>query len=320
MAGAAESRINLRPGERMAVVDLMRALLLESANDAAVTLARGAAGSVRAFVKRMNAHARRLGLSDTHYANPIGFDEAGNFSSALDLSRLAGELLHNDTLATIVGMSSARLATGSRPRVVQNRNRLVGRVRWIDGVKTGHTLKAGYVLIASGKRKGVRLVSVVLGAPSEAQRDTDSLALLDYGFGLYRRIRVVRAGRELASAEAAFYGDRRIALAARRDATVTLRRGERLRTRVQAPEELEGPLERGTKVGTVSVLRAGKRVRLLPLVTAEPVPGAGAVRKLADRLLRPWLLVAVAAVALALAARRRRRGRKGGTPPRRVVT
>jgi D-alanyl-D-alanine carboxypeptidase (penicillin-binding protein 5/6) len=320
-AGAAESRINLRPGERMAVVDLMRALLLESANDAAVTLARGAAGSVRAFVQRMNARARRLRLTDTHYANPIGFDEAGNFSSALDLSRLARELLRNDTFATIVDMSSARLATGSRPRVIENRNRLVARVRWIDGVKTGHTLEAGYVLVASGKRKGVRLVSVVLGAPSEAQRDSDTLSLLDHGFGFYRRARVVRAGRELASAEAAFYGDRRIGLTTRRDATVTVRRGERVRTRIEAPDELEGPLERGARVGTVSVFRAGKRVRALPLVTAEPVPGAGAVRKLVDRLLRPWLLaVVVGAGLLVLAARRRRGGQKGGTAPRRVVT
>jgi D-alanyl-D-alanine carboxypeptidase (penicillin-binding protein 5/6) len=112
-AGPLESQIHLRAGERMSVADLMRALLLESANDAAVTLARGVAGSVPAFVQRMNTRARELGLRDTHFSNPIGLDQPGNYSSAYDLSLLARRLLGNDTFATIVDQPSARL-TSSR--------------------------------------------------------------------------------------------------------------------------------------------------------------------------------------------------------------
>jgi D-alanyl-D-alanine carboxypeptidase (penicillin-binding protein 5/6) len=305
-AGAAESRINLRAGERMAVGDLLRALLLESANDAAVTLAHGVSGSVDDFVERMNVRARELGLASTRFANPIGLDQPGNFSSALDLSRLTRRLLRNDTFAAIVDLPQARLSTGSHPRTVDNRNKLVRRVPWIDGVKTGHTLSAGYVLIGSGERKGARLVSVVLGSPSEARRDADTLALLDYGFGLYRRMRAVRPGATLARADVAFYGDRQVRLIASRGLTVTARRGERVRTAIRAPGELEGPLRGGTTVGSVSVLRDGKRVGLVPLVTADSVPGAGALRKLVHNLVRPGVLVTVVALAALTVALRRR--------------
>jgi D-alanyl-D-alanine carboxypeptidase (penicillin-binding protein 5/6) len=283
-AGPAESLIGLRPGERMAVRDLLRALLLESANDAAVTLARGAAGSVRRFVARMNARARKLHLSHTHYSNPVGLDEAGNYSSALDLARLARELLRNRTFAKIVNMPRARLRTGSHPRVVDNRNDLVARIPWIDGVKTGHTSRAGYVLVGAGRRKGVRLVSAVLGAPSESARDVDTLALLDYGFGLYRRVRVVRARRPLASARVRFYDDRAVDLVTRTSGFLSIRRGQRAGRRIDAPDELDGPLPKGSRVGTVTILRDGHPVRALPLVTAKAVPKAGAARKAAHRL------------------------------------
>jgi D-alanyl-D-alanine carboxypeptidase (penicillin-binding protein 5/6) len=324
-AGAAESRINLRPGERIAVRDLLLALLLESANDAAVTLARGTTGSVRAFVARMNERADRLGLRDTHYENPIGFDDEANYSSALDLSVLARALLKNDTFATIVDLPSARLRTGARPRIVANRNRLVTSVPWIDGVKTGHTQQAGYVLVGSGTRKGVRLVSVVLGAPSESQRDSDTLALLRYGFGRYSVARPVRAGVPLARAKVEFFGGREVPLVARRNVRVPLRRGQHVRTRLAAPEELEGPVPRGARVGSVAVFKEGRKVRSLPLFTAEAVPEAGLLRKLVHSLAF-WVAVvlvlglAVITIQRRGARRRHRQARKSGSRPRRVVT
>ncbi|HEY7453327.1 MAG TPA: serine hydrolase, partial [Thermoleophilaceae bacterium] len=135
----AESRINLREGERMTVEDLLEALLLESANDAAVALAENISGSREAFVEEMNERAAELGLDDTSYANPIGLDEAGNYSTARDLATLATRLLRNRRFARIVDMPEADLETGSHPRVVANRNDLVERYPWVDGVKTGFT-------------------------------------------------------------------------------------------------------------------------------------------------------------------------------------
>jgi D-alanyl-D-alanine carboxypeptidase (penicillin-binding protein 5/6) len=316
-ANPVESQIGLGRGERMAVRDLLIALLLESANDAAVTLARGAAGSVRRFVRLMNRRAKALGLADSHFENPIGLDEPGNYSSAADLASLARRLLANDVFATIVDLPRGRLATGARTRVIDNRNRLVGRVGWINGIKTGHTLDAGYVLIGSGRRKGAQLVSVVLGEPSEARRDADTLALLRFGFALYRRETPVRRGQELAQARVAFYGDREVALLARRSLGVTLRRGQRARTVIEAPRELDGPLRRGARVGRVRVLVGDRVVATTALVTAEGVPGASTARKVLRWMLRPGALLALAAIVLLAGARLRRQ--RGLRPPPRPV-
>jgi D-alanyl-D-alanine carboxypeptidase (penicillin-binding protein 5/6) len=307
-AAPAESRIDLRPGERMSVGDLLRALLLESANDAAVTLARTASGSVPAFVRAMNRRAAALGLDDTRFSNPIGLDQPGNYSSARDLALLARRLLRNDTLASIVDSPRARLRTGARRRVIDNRNRLVAQVPWIDGVKTGHTLRAGYVLVGSGSRKGARLVSVVLGAPSEAARDADTLALLRHGFRRYRRVRPLRAGTRVVSARVVGHGGRQARLTVRRTVRLTVRRGQRVRVAVEAPVELDGPLEEGERVGTVCVLRDGEAVRALGLVTAEDVPGAGLAGDPASDA--GWALVAAVAIGIALAAGRRSRRRR----------
>src|SRR5918994_2776177 len=121
-AAPAESRINLREGERMTVEDLLEALLLESANDAAVSLAENLSGSREAFVEEMNDRAEELGLEHTSYANPIGLDEPGNYSSARDLATLTAILLRNREFARIVDMPQAELESGTRPRVVANRN------------------------------------------------------------------------------------------------------------------------------------------------------------------------------------------------------
>jgi D-alanyl-D-alanine carboxypeptidase (penicillin-binding protein 5/6) len=316
-AAAAESIIGLRPGERISVGDLLRALLLESANDAAVTLARGAAGSVSRFVDEMNERARELGLANTHYANPVGLDQSGNFSSALDLSRLARRLLRNATFAEIVDLPQARLGTGSHPRMVDNRNDLVARVPWINGVKTGHTLGAGYVLVGSGTRKGAQLVSVVLGDGSEAARDEDTLALLRYGFRSYHRVSVVKAGAKVGSATVKHFGGRLVKLVAGKGVSVTVRRGQRLRTSLDASLELEGPLRKGARAGTFTVFRDGRQVRMVPIVTAEAVPKAGFVRRFDNRLIVAAL---VGAVALIMVRRRLRRPRKHGGDGGRVVT
>jgi D-alanyl-D-alanine carboxypeptidase (penicillin-binding protein 5/6) len=306
-AAAAESRIDLRPGERMSVADLLRALLLESANDAAATLAARASGSTADFVRSMNTKARSLGLRNTHFANPVGLDQPGNHSTAVDLARIARRVLANDFLAATVDMPRARLGTGDRPRIVANRNRLIARVPSVDGVKTGHTQGAGYVLVGAATRKGAQLVTVVMGEPSEAARDADTLALLRYGFSFYRRVPAVRRGVALARPKVEYFGDRTVALVARRRVSVTVRRGERVRTLIDAPAEVSGQLPAGARVGTVRVVHRGRVVRTVPLVTAEAVPAAGILRKV-SRLAIPVVLVA-AGVAIWLFARRRRTGR-----------
>jgi serine-type D-Ala-D-Ala carboxypeptidase (penicillin-binding protein 5/6) len=296
----AESRINLREGERMTVQDLLEALLLESANDAAVDLAENIAGSREAFVEQMNGRAEELGLDHTSYANPIGLDEAGNYSSARDLAKLTGTLLRNRRFARIVDMPSATLESGIRPRVVQNRNDLVAAYPWVDGVKTGYTLNAGNVLVGAAARgPRARVISVVLGEPSEAARDSETLTLLRWGLAQFRRVRMVDTERALARADVKYY-DEKARLVPRRDAFLTIRDGQRLRRRVNAPDELEGPLDGGTRVGSVTVVVDGRPVRRVALVTAADVPGAGTLRVVVSELGVPLTVLIVLAVFVAV--------------------
>lgn len=277
-----ESKIDLRRGERMTVRDLLTALLLESANDAAVDLAVGIAGSRDAFVAKMNARARTLGLRNTRYANPIGLDAPGNYSSARDLATLARRLLKNKTFARIVDMPRATLRSGDRRRTIGNRNRLVGRFGFVDGVKTGHTLGARYVLVGAAHGRGARIVSVVLGEPSEAARDADTLALLRWGIDQYRRVTMLRPGRTVARVPVKYHDNLRVRLTTARSVTYTIKRGERLTTRVRAPKELEGPIAAGERVGSVDVLFAGRKVRTLGLVTTREVPAASLTARIRD--------------------------------------
>jgi serine-type D-Ala-D-Ala carboxypeptidase (penicillin-binding protein 5/6) len=295
----AESRINLHPGEQMTVHDLLEALLLESANDAAVTLAEGVSGSRAAFVEDMNARAAELGLDHTSYANPIGLDEPGNHSSARDLATLTRVLLRRPRFARIVDMPEAELESGVRPRVVENRNDLVGTYPWVSGVKTGYTAEAGNVLVGAATGPvGVRVISVVLGEPTEGARDQDTLALLRWGLARFHRVRVLDPRRMLAQADIK-YRDSTARLVARRAAVLTIRDGEHIRRRVKAPDELEGPLEAGVRVGTVTVLLDGRPARRVALVTAEEVPEAGTLRVLLSWLGVPLTLILVVAILVA---------------------
>jgi D-alanyl-D-alanine carboxypeptidase (penicillin-binding protein 5/6) len=280
----AESKINLRRGERMTGRDLLTALLLESANDAAVDLAQGVAGSRPAFVARMNLRARQLGLRNTHYANPIGLDAPGNYSSARDLATLARRLMADPTFAAIVDRPAATLRSGDHLRTIRNRNLLIGRHRFVDGVKTGHTITAHYVLVGAAHGNGGKVVSVVLGEPSEGARDVDTLALLRWGIDQYRRVTVLPPGRTVAYAKVAYHDHLRIPLTTRRAANFTLHRGERLATRVHAPKQLEGPIAAGRRVGSVDVLYLGRRVKTLGLVTARAVPGSTFIARVVDPL------------------------------------
>jgi D-alanyl-D-alanine carboxypeptidase (penicillin-binding protein 5/6) len=307
-ASAVESKIGLVAGERLTVRDLMTALLLESANDAAVTLAVRVAGSRDAFVREMNRRAVELGLGDTSYANPIGFDDPENHSSARDLATLARRLLGNREFARIVDLPQATLTSGARTRVIDNRNRLVQAYPFVNGVKTGHTQGAGYVLVGSGSTGGARVITVTMGAPSEAARDADTLALLRWGLEQFRRVRVVRPGKRLAQLDVRWH-DGQAAVGAARPVTLLLRSGQRISTVVDAPDELEGPLDAGERVGWFDVRRGGRTVRRVPLVTLAEVEGASFPRKVVRSgggALTALALLGIVVAAMLVVRRRRR--------------
>jgi len=268
-----ESLLGVPSGRRISIHDLLYGLLLRSGNDSAHDLALAAAGSQTRFVAQMNRRAAALGLADTHYANPIGLDQRGNYSSARDLATLTRRLLRIPAFAKIVDARSAVLRSLRPPRRIENSNDLLRMVPWATGVKTGHTFDAGYVLVASGSRKGVDLISVAIGAPTEEARYSDNLELLEYGFSLYDRRVPVHAGQDLADPTIRYSGGE-LPLRAARSAVVGLRRGQRLDVVVRAPAEVEGPIRRGARLGSATVMVDGRRSASVPLRAGRSIPAA----------------------------------------------
>lgn len=268
-----ESLLGLRPGQQISVRDLLYGLILRSGNDAAYDLALAAAGSEQRFVAEMNRYAAALGLTDTHYANPIGLDQRGNYSSAADLATLTRHLLAIPAFAKIADARSAVLRSVHPRRRITTINELLRMAPWVTGVKTGHTFGALYVLVGSGQRKGVDLISVAVGAPTDEDRFTDNIDLLDYGFSLYKRRVPVKAGAVLAR-PAIRYSGGELPLRAARTIAVGLRRGQRMSVVVSAPDEVEGPIGRGAALGRASVYVEGRRTASVPLRTAHAVAEA----------------------------------------------
>jgi serine-type D-Ala-D-Ala carboxypeptidase (penicillin-binding protein 5/6) len=312
----AESKIGLLPGERMSVRDLLRGLLVESGNDAAMALAVGVAGSERAFVRQMNRRARQLGLTNTRYRNPIGLDERGAYSSARDLVTLATLLRTKPFFRRTVNQETVQLTTGDHPRTLDNRNDLVGESEWINGVKTGHTLNAGYVLVGSGRRNGIQVVSAVLGTPSERARDADSLALLTFGRRDFQRITAAPEGRSVGISVPIRYrrgAELGLVIGPNGQRTV-VPDGERGRVVVKPtryPSEVEGPIAAGTVLGEADVLYDGRRIATVPLVAGWDVAKADLAQRTKSWFTRPLAVVLAFAVVggTVLLARRRRRPR-----------
>jgi serine-type D-Ala-D-Ala carboxypeptidase (penicillin-binding protein 5/6) len=305
-----ESLLGLRPGQRISVRDLLYGLILRSGNDAAYDLARAAAGSERRFVGQMNRYAAALGLSDTHYANPIGLDQRGNHSSAADLATLTRRLLAIPAFAKIAASRSAVLRSVHPPRRISTINELLTMAPWVNGVKTGHTFGARYVLVGSGRRKGVELIAAVVGTWTDEERFDDTLDLLEYGFAGYRKRVPIHAGQALATPSIAYSGGE-LKLRAARTMAVGIRSGQRISVSVRAPREVKGPIRRGARMGTAVVRVDGLQAASVPLLAARAVPKASVFERarsfVEDNLL--WIVLALSAILVAVVLLRRRRTR-----------
>jgi D-alanyl-D-alanine carboxypeptidase (penicillin-binding protein 5/6) len=296
-----ESLLGLRPGQRISVRDLLYGLILRSGNDAAYDLARAAAGSEPRFVAQMNHYAAALGLSDTHYANPIGLDQRGNYSSARDLATLTQHLLRIPAFARIVAARSAVLRSVKPRRRITTINELLRMAPWVTGVKTGHTFGALYVLVGSGRRKGVELISVAIGAPTDEDRFSDNIDLLDYGFAQYKQRVPVRRGADLADPSIRYAGGE-LPLRAARSVAVGIRPDQQLTVAVRAPQQVEGPIRRGATLGTATVFVDGLRAARVPLQAARALPKASLVDRVRSFLESDWIPVAIAVCVILVGA------------------
>lgn len=310
-AATGDSQIGLIPGERMTVHDLLTALLLPSADDAAEDLAYNVGGgSIPRFVAMMNADARALRLEHTHYSTPIGLDTPGNYSSPDDLVRLAGYLMRRwPMFREMVGLASSTLESGRYVRRVTNSDDLVGKFPWIHGIKTGHTQEAGYVLVSEGTRNGLTLIGSVLGTTSDASRDASALALLNWGFSEFKLVTPVRAGEAFARPRVPYELAPAIVVA-KRGYRVVVSRGTRVKVIVGRLRSLSGPMPRGAVVGTLRVVVAGRSTVRIPLVLGRRLPAVSILNRAGHLIKRPITLLVIALLlggaAVAVGERRRR--------------
>ena len=283
--GVEGSSLYLRKGETISLIDLLYGLLLRSGNDAAVAIAIRVAGSVDAFLAKMNARAAELGCTNTHFVTVNGLDDADHYSSARDMARITAEALRREDFRTIVNSRSYQI-TGSQPRLIYNKNRLLWEYEGGCGVKTGYTVHSGKCLVFAAKREGMTLIGVVLDCPSMWN---SAKALLDYGFAAY-------ALAPLFDAEAS-YGGVLVEKGIKKELSVVPKEGilyplqdgeaEKLRVFVQCAESVTAPVQAGDTVGSLSVQLDGMCIASVELVLAEG-SGERDYAYLLERLLRAY--------------------------------
>jgi D-alanyl-D-alanine carboxypeptidase (penicillin-binding protein 5/6) len=271
-----ESTIGLRAGERLTVRELLTAMLVYSANDAAYALAYHVGdGSIASFVGGMNAKARELGLGDTHFSRPDGLDAPGNHSSARDVFKLARVAMRKPLFRQLVRIRRTTVSG----LTIRNRNDLLFSYPGTVGVKTGHTSDAGWSQVAAARRDGITIYAVLLGGPSREQRNADLVELLDWGFDQYRRVAVIRVGHTYAEALVPF-SDRTLPLVAVEPAVAVTQLGQPLVERVVAPAMVALPIEKGQPLGEVHVYQGDKLVARRPLVAGESLERPSLGRRL----------------------------------------
>lgn len=278
-AAVGESSAGLRPGERISVRDLVRALMIGSGNDAGTALAYAIAGSEGEFVVRMNDKAKALGLSRTRFANPHGLDAPGQESSPQDLLVLGREVMKVPFLRRLVAKRSVTIPGpgGQGTRRLESQNDLLSIMPGADGIKTGNTDRAGYTLVAhaTSPRLGRDLYAVLMGEPDRATRARDAKALLEWGFSNYARPVVVPRGRPVVDVPVQGVPGATVALAPPSPVAATIRVGRPVTMRVSAPSVAPTPVARGQRLGTLEVRQGDDVVARSALVARAPVGAPG---------------------------------------------
>jgi D-alanyl-D-alanine carboxypeptidase (penicillin-binding protein 5/6) len=280
------SRMFIEPRKAVSVDELLRGMIVQSGNDASIALAELVAGSEAAFAVRMNQEAARLGLANTHFVNATGLSHPQHYSTAADMGRLAAALIRDyPEYYPLYSLKEYRYNNITQP----NRNRLLWIDPYVDGVKTGHTDAAGWCLIASSKRGERRLLSVVLGAASDAARTTESQKLLNYGFQAFDTVQLYASGQPVSQLRVWKGAANEVAAGFVADQYLTLPKGkaDKLQLTMTATEPLIAPVASGQKIGTVKVALDGKPLAEFTLVALAEVPSASVFGRAWDTV-RLW--------------------------------
>jgi len=277
------SRMFLNLGERAKVEDLIRGVIVQSGNDAAVTLAEGLAGSEEAFAEMMNAKAQQLGMKNSHFVNATGMPDPQHYSTAHDLATLATALIH-DFPADYHYFSELEFTYNNIKQ--GNRNPLLYRAMNVDGLKTGHTDVGGYGLTASALRNGRRMVLVLNGMSDMQARADESAKVLDWGYREYGLYPVAKAGDTVAEARVWLGQKASVPVVAASDLDITLPRSARAGLKADAvfDQPIPAPVRKGQVVGKLIVTAPGMEHKEVPLVAAWDVDRLGFFARLSAKL------------------------------------
>jgi serine-type D-Ala-D-Ala carboxypeptidase (penicillin-binding protein 5/6) len=285
---AAGSRMFIHVGRSVSVDELIRGMVVQSANDACIALAEAVAGSEEAFVQLMNREAARLGMKNSSFRNASGLPDAQHYSTAHDLYLVGAALIRDfpQQYAQYYSLKEYRYN-----KITQlNRNRLLWLDPSVDGMKTGHTEAAGYCLVASSHRNGRRLLSVLLGSTSEASRAQESLKLLNWGYQFFDSVKLYKAGEAAKTLDVWKGAEKSVKAGFKGDLMLTVPKGEteKLKAELLSQQPLMAPVAQGQQVGSLRVTLDGKTLGEYPLLALESVPQAGLFGRTWDTL-RLWV-------------------------------
>ncbi|NOT16564.1 MAG: D-alanyl-D-alanine carboxypeptidase [Sulfuriferula sp.] len=278
------SRMFVEPNKPVTVDELLHGMIIQSGNDATVALAENVGGSEAGFVSMMNKEAQRLGMTHTHFVTATGLPDPQHYTTALDLSLIATAIIRDyPEFHPLYSIKEYRYNNITQP----NRNRLLWSDPSVDGMKTGHTENAGYCLIASAHRGERRLLSVVLGANTDALRAAESQRLLNYGFQFFDSAKLYRKDQAVATIKVWKGSESNVKVGFVRDLYLSIPRGRSadLKTTMSTQQPLLAPLRRGQTVGTLTVSLDNKVLATYPLQALETVGVASFIGRAWDGLM-----------------------------------
>jgi D-alanyl-D-alanine carboxypeptidase (penicillin-binding protein 5/6) len=278
------SKMFIEPNKPVTVDELLHGMIIQSGNDASITLAEGIASTEELFASMMNKEAKRLGMKNTNYVNATGLPDPQHYTTAEDLSILASALIHDfpEDYQRLYSVKEYTYNNIKQP----NRNRLLWLDPHVDGMKTGHTESAGYCLISSAKRDNTRRISVILGAPTDAARATESQKLLNYGFQFFDSTLVYKRGQIINQLRVWKGTGNTVASTVANDLYLTLPKGEyaNLKAVISSTQPLIAPIKKGQVIGTVKFMLNGKMVEQRSIVAAKAVDTAGILGRAMDSI------------------------------------
>lgn len=288
-SGMGGSQVFLASNETFPIVELMKAIVIASANDASVAMAEKLCGSEELFVKKMNERAKQLGMKNTNFLNCTGLPIANHYSSASDIAMMSRELLKHPTFFNWSTIWLDHIRNGKT--LLTNTNRLVRFYEGADGIKTGSTNEALFCLSATAKRGNLRLISIIIGAPTSKIRFAEAQKMLDYGFANYQIVVIVKKNEEVKKQITIINGNTdHVAGISKDEYAILLKKDENktVEKKINVPNTIRAPIKKGQMIGDMTLYKEGKQIGKVAIITNQDVVAASLWDNI-NKIIKRWI-------------------------------